>query len=61
MRRLLPLILVCALAAGCGGGGAKTASDTFVQNGTRHRWSNPGTEPAVLFVALIGAQPPSLP
>jgi len=35
--------------------------DTFVQNGTRHRWSNPGTEPAFLFVALIGAQPPSLP
>jgi mannose-6-phosphate isomerase-like protein (cupin superfamily) len=29
--------------------------DTFVQNGTRHRWSNPGNEPAVLFVALIGA------
>ena len=29
--------------------------DTFVQNGTRHRWRNPGTEPAVLFVALIGA------
>jgi mannose-6-phosphate isomerase-like protein (cupin superfamily) len=31
------------------------AGDTFVQNGTRHRWRNPGTEPAVLFVALIGA------
>ena len=30
--------------------------DTFVQNGTRHRWRNPGTEPAVLFVALIGAE-----
>src|SRR5437899_8964378 len=29
--------------------------DTFVQNGTRHRWRNPGREPAVLFVALIGA------
>jgi len=29
--------------------------DTFVQNGTRHRWRNPGKEPAVLFVALIGA------
>jgi mannose-6-phosphate isomerase-like protein (cupin superfamily) len=29
--------------------------DTYVQNGTRHRWSNPGTEPAVLAVALIGA------
>lgn len=29
--------------------------DTFVQNGTRHRWRNPGKVPAVLFVALIGA------
>jgi mannose-6-phosphate isomerase-like protein (cupin superfamily) len=29
--------------------------DTVVQNGTRHRWSNPGTEPAVLAVMLIGA------
>ena len=30
--------------------------DTFVQNGTRHRWRNAGTEAAVLFVALIGAK-----
>ena len=29
--------------------------DTVVQNGTRHRWSNPGTVPAVLAVFLIGA------
>ena len=29
--------------------------DTVVQNGTRHRWSNRGTEPAVLAVILIGA------
>jgi mannose-6-phosphate isomerase-like protein (cupin superfamily) len=29
--------------------------DTVVQNGTRHRWSNPGTEPAVLFVGIVGA------
>ena len=29
--------------------------DTVVQNGTRHRWSNAGTEPAVLAVILIGA------
>jgi hypothetical protein len=28
--------------------------DTVVQNGTRHRWGNPGTEPAVLAVFLIG-------
>jgi mannose-6-phosphate isomerase-like protein (cupin superfamily) len=37
------------------------AGDTFVQNGTRHRWRNPGSEPAVLFVALLGAVPTSLP
>jgi len=30
--------------------------DTFVQNGTRHRWRNPGSEPAVMFVALLGAE-----
>ena len=35
--------------------------DTFVQNGTRHRWRNPGSEPAVLFVALLGAEQRSLP
>ena len=29
--------------------------DTYVQNGTRHRWSNSGTVPAVLAVTLIGA------
>ena len=29
--------------------------DTVVQNGTRHRWSNRGTEPAVLAAFLIGA------
>ena len=32
------------------------AGDTYVQNGTRHRWSNTGSVPAVLAVALIGAQ-----
>src|SRR5687768_16336292 len=31
------------------------AGDTVVQNGTRHRWSNPGTEPAVLAVFIVGA------
>lgn len=30
--------------------------DTVVQNGTRHRWRNPGTEPAVMGVAIVGAQ-----
>ena len=29
--------------------------DTVVQNGTRHRWRNPGTEPAVMGVAIVGA------
>lgn len=29
--------------------------DTVVQNGTRHRWTNPGTEPAVLAVFICGA------
>ena len=29
--------------------------DTIVQNGTRHRWSNPGTVPAVLAVFIVGA------
>jgi mannose-6-phosphate isomerase-like protein (cupin superfamily) len=31
------------------------SGDTVVQNGTRHRWSNPGTEPATLAVVLVGA------
>ena len=29
--------------------------DTVVQNGTRHRWSNPGDVPVVIAVILIGA------
>ncbi len=29
--------------------------DTYVQNGTRHRWSNPTDTPAVIAVVLIGA------
>ena len=35
--------------------------DTVVQNGTRHRWSNPGTEPAVLAVCIIGAHHARVP
>ena len=31
-----------------------SAGDTYVQNGTRHRWSNPGDVPAVLALTLIG-------
>jgi quercetin dioxygenase-like cupin family protein len=29
--------------------------DTVVQNGTRHRWINPGDEPAVLALFSVGA------
>jgi quercetin dioxygenase-like cupin family protein len=29
--------------------------DTVVQNGTRHRWGNRGTEPAVMAVFTVGA------
>jgi quercetin dioxygenase-like cupin family protein len=29
--------------------------DTVVQNGTRHRWSNPGDVPVVIAVFLVGA------
>jgi quercetin dioxygenase-like cupin family protein len=29
--------------------------DTVVQNGTRHRWSTRGTEPAVMAVFTVGA------
>jgi mannose-6-phosphate isomerase-like protein (cupin superfamily) len=31
--------------------------DTFVQNGTRHRWFNRGTVPAKIAVILIGGHP----
>ena len=34
--------------------------DTVVQNGTRHRWHNRGSEPATLAVILIGAHHASL-
>jgi mannose-6-phosphate isomerase-like protein (cupin superfamily) len=30
--------------------------DAIVQNGTRHRWRNEGTEPCVIVVVLIGAR-----
>jgi mannose-6-phosphate isomerase-like protein (cupin superfamily) len=38
--------------------GAKVSlapGDTYVQNGTRHRWSNTGDVPAVLAIAIVGA------
>jgi mannose-6-phosphate isomerase-like protein (cupin superfamily) len=31
------------------------AGDTFVQSGTRHAWRNPGSEPATLVGAIVGA------
>jgi mannose-6-phosphate isomerase-like protein (cupin superfamily) len=31
------------------------AGDSVVQNGTRHAWHNRTTEPAVIFVTLLGA------
>jgi mannose-6-phosphate isomerase-like protein (cupin superfamily) len=34
---------------------ALDAGDTYIQNGTRHRWSNTGDVPAVLAVAIVGA------
>ena len=39
-------------------GGAKVTlrpGDSYIQNGTRHRWSNKGDVPAVISVTLIGA------
>ena len=33
------------------------AGDTFIQNGTRHRWTNRGNVPAVVAVILIGGHP----
>jgi mannose-6-phosphate isomerase-like protein (cupin superfamily) len=35
--------------------------DTVVQNGTRHRWSNPGPVPATLAVFLCGAHHTKVP
>ncbi len=29
--------------------------DTVVQNGTRHRWRNRGTQPAIVTVFITGA------
>ena len=35
--------------------------DTYVQNGTRHRWSNKGEVPCVIAVVLIGAHHSKVP
>lgn len=32
------------------------AGDTVIQNGTRHRWRNPGSEPCVMAVFMLGAR-----
>jgi mannose-6-phosphate isomerase-like protein (cupin superfamily) len=32
------------------------AGDTVIQNGTRHRWHNPGDEPCVMAVFMVGAR-----
>jgi mannose-6-phosphate isomerase-like protein (cupin superfamily) len=33
------------------------AGDTFIQNGTNHKWSNRGDVPALVVVAIIGGHP----
>jgi mannose-6-phosphate isomerase-like protein (cupin superfamily) len=38
-----------------------TAGDSYIQNGTRHRWSNPGAVPAVIAITLIGANHDNVP
>jgi mannose-6-phosphate isomerase-like protein (cupin superfamily) len=30
--------------------------DTVIQNGTRHRWRNPGSEPCVMAIFMLGAR-----
>lgn len=37
---------------------ALNAGDTLVQNGTRHRWHNHGTQWPIMAVVIIGASPP---
>jgi mannose-6-phosphate isomerase-like protein (cupin superfamily) len=32
------------------------AGDCYIQSGTRHRWSNTGDVPAVLAIAIVGAE-----
>jgi mannose-6-phosphate isomerase-like protein (cupin superfamily) len=32
------------------------AGDSYIQNGTRHRWSNVGAVPAVIAISLLGAE-----
>ena len=37
------------------------AGDTVVQNGTRHRWKNPGETPARLALFICGANHSAVP
>jgi mannose-6-phosphate isomerase-like protein (cupin superfamily) len=32
------------------------AGDTVVQNGTRHRWRNPGLQPCLMAIFMVGAR-----
>lgn len=45
----------CVLELDDGAEVTLNVGDTVVQNGTRHRWKNPGTEPCHLAVFLVGA------
>ena len=45
----------CVLELDDGAEVTLNVGDTVVQNGTRHRWRNPGTEPCNLAVFLVGA------
>jgi mannose-6-phosphate isomerase-like protein (cupin superfamily) len=40
---------------------ALNPGDTVVQNGTRHRWKNPGDEPARIAVFICGASHSAVP
>lgn len=33
-----------------------SAGDSFIQNGTRHRWFNPGSEPANFVAVMLGGR-----
>jgi len=37
------------------------AGDTVVQNGTRHRWKNPGNTPARMALFICGASHTNVP
>jgi mannose-6-phosphate isomerase-like protein (cupin superfamily) len=45
------------LEMGDGSSSVLQPGDAFVQAGTEHRWRNPGAQPAVLGVVVVGATP----